>query len=543
MNRKSSAETIAYMLQEEEQSDDMDELLGLCTGGMEEIDSLDDSLSLSLVIQEIEDEASHDEFKSGDSSDEDEPMSPSMLRVEPAEPAELDAGPSDEGPTTSAESSSRREVFLLTWSQADLATCPSRERFAEMITDAFRVCSRGGTDDITMWSVGLEPHLETKGIHYHMAMKLVKRRYFTSVCAELKKKHGADVWFQEWNTSYASAFSYVIKMDGRHYVMSPGHKPLDSFPPGASTDKAIAAKIRATIEKRGPGDGKAAPKKKPRMSPQEVQAIIINYELKTDLQLCAFAEEQESEGKDDLSKWILARPSKKKREEVIETVWYKHNAPAQLARQKKTRIELLRERKAGVCVDGCVDKAWFRLALATLANNQIGSTEFAVAVRELLEKGRGKNRNIYIHGKSNCAKSFLLLPLRDIYHVFSNPSGGSFSWIGANEADVVLLNDIRYSECVMKWDLFLNLLEGAPIAISMPKNHHSADVQWDEDTPILATADAPIHRIVDGIILEAETEMMRNRWRHFHFVYQIPARELVEQKPCGRCFAELVLDC
>ena len=49
----------------------------------------------------------------------------------------------------------------------------------------------------------------------------------------------------------------------------------------------------------------------------------------------------------------------------------------------------------------------------------------------------------------------------------------------------MFLNDLKYSEeKVMDWMSFLNLLEGAPIHISVPKNHLSKDKLWTELTPI-----------------------------------------------------------
>ena len=69
-----------------------------------------------------------------------------------------------------------------------------------------------------------------------------------------------------------------------------------------------------------------------------------------------------------------------------------------------------------------------------------------VTVRVLLEKGRGKYRNIYLKGPANCGKTFLLNPLNLIYHTFSNPATTTFAWVGAEDADVIFLNDFRWSK-------------------------------------------------------------------------------------------------
>ena len=66
---------------------------------------------------------------------------------------------------------------------------------------------------------------------------------------------------------------------------------------------------------------------------------------------------------------------------------------------------------------------------------------FADAVRSLLDKGRGKYRNIMIVGPANCGKKFLLEPLKPIFSTFSNPATTTFAWLGIEDAEVILLND------------------------------------------------------------------------------------------------------
>ena len=66
-----------------------------------------------------------------------------------------------------------------------------------------------------------------------------------------------------------------------------------------------------------------------------------------------------------------------------------------------------------------------------------------------LEKGRGKYRNVYIHGPANCGKLFIVWPLKVIYKVFSNSVTGSFAWIGAEEAKIIYLNDFWWHPKMM----------------------------------------------------------------------------------------------
>ena len=57
----------------------------------------------------------------------------------------------------------------------------------------------------------------------------------------------------------------------------------------------------------------------------------------------------------------------------------------------------------------------------------------------------GKFRNIMFVGPGNCAKTFLLPPLQLIYKTFRNPANDKYAWLGSEKADVIFLNDFRWS--------------------------------------------------------------------------------------------------
>ena len=58
---------------------------------------------------------------------------------------------------------------------------------------------------------------------------------------------------------------------------------------------------------------------------------------------------------------------------------------------------------AGECVSGCHD-LWYYCAHQTLERNGIEKSSYTKAVKDLLDKGRSKNRNILIVGPTNCGK-------------------------------------------------------------------------------------------------------------------------------------------
>ena len=57
------------------------------------------------------------------------------------------------------------------------------------------------------------------------------------------------------------------------------------------------------------------------------------------------------------------------------------------------------------------------------------------------------------------------------------PSQGIYNWVNAPGKEIIFLNDIRYEDegekKVMPSNVFLNLLEGIAVNISMPKNFYS----------------------------------------------------------------------
>jgi hypothetical protein len=83
-----------------------------------------------------------------------------------------------------------------------------------------------------------------------------------------------------------------------------------------------------------------------------------------------------------------------------------------------------------------------------LQRNQIPRESFSGAIRTLLQQGRGKYRNVILVGPANCGKTFLFSPLPILYKAFNNPATTTFAWVGVEDAEVILLNDFRWSSQV-----------------------------------------------------------------------------------------------
>ena len=247
------------------------------------------------------------------------------------------------------------------------------------------------------------------------------------------------------------------------------------------------------------------------------------------------AVEQNREGKCSLAQLIANRGSKAV-DEAIELAKEFSQAESLYLCANKTRIQLLQEESARECAAGCGGK-WLEAADQLLQMH-----EFCSAVYNALSKGRGKYRNIFIYGETNCGKSFILSPLKVIYNTFCNPATGSFAWLGAEDAEIIFLNDFRWHPKIIAWADFLQALEGDTVHLPAPKNVCSRDLELKKDTPFFATSDAPLVLIKAGAIDTTNTAMMRARWVHFHFWKQIPQGEQQELIPCGRCFAKFILE-
>ena len=192
-----------------------------------------------------------------------------------------------------------------------------------------------------------------------------------------------------------------------------------------------------------------------------------------------------------------------------QVAWDMASASENLRRAEKSRAQLTRDQSKSECVDECSGK-WKRAARQVLANNGLERRSYCGAVYDLLEKERGKYRNILITGPANCAKTFMLSSLTIIFKCDSNPASNNFAWIGVESSEIILLNNFRWSQNMIPWHDLLLLLEQL-VNFAVSRSHFSRDISLDKDTPIYCTTKVPFVFIIKGgAIDEGETEM-------FHF--------------------------
>ena len=282
-----------------------------------------------------------------------------------------------------------------------------------------------------------------------MAIKLNRINRWLPIRGYLKNKWSIYIHFSNRHVNYYTAWLYTTK--DRHYIQSPDHPDLaNSGPPrtmsasqarkqrsvsAATSDHDDESSSAASEEERdgreneieeGRQASKAVKRKRSRrLSSFEVSKIIIDKGIRNRTELLALANVQKAEGKTDLAEFVFNRGNRVV-EEVIATSWEMENASDVIERSKLTRLELLEKSLEDPSVDQC-NGQWLQLPNQILRWNDVSREAFSEAVKDLLEKGRGKFRNILFKGPANTGKTFLLNPLNIVYRSFSNPATSTFA--------------------------------------------------------------------------------------------------------------------
>ena len=431
-----------------------------------------------------------------------------------------------------------RRQYLITYSQADAEKFPTRQSFGEMVADEFN--SGKSKVKVQHWACCKEPHAE-KGFHYHCALKLSGTKKWASVKASIMKKHNIVLHFSNSHDFYISAYRYLCKQD--HDVYHSDNHPNLKEANSPRTKSTIAANKEAARKHRSETPSASSNvKKQKRLSYSDTAKLIRENNIHSYLELMAFAETRKQEGLNDVSEFVLFHSEKNTRE-LIHKTWLMQEAPIELAQRYATRKELLQTAASTPCIAGC-NKQWLYCALEVLQLNNINQSEYSKSIRENLDKGRGKYRNVILVGPSNCAKTFLLKPLKVIFgdKLFENPANDKFAWVGADEATVMLLQDFRWNKDSITWKDLLLLLEGETVKFPAPKNIFSKDVIIKTNLAIFATSKSEIRYLgpynrEDPI----EDEMMASRWKIYKFSHQFRESEQKQVPACARCFCELML--
>ena len=446
---------------------------------------------------------------------------------------------------TEPKPSNGRRQYLVTYSQLDETIFPTRRSFGNMLEREF---NRGTSSvHVSHWACCREDR-EAEGSHYHCALKLSGVKKWVRVKQNIQDIYGISVNFSDSHDYYLSAYRYVMKED-KHVYHSENHPNLaDAQSP--MTKRSIAANKRKSNQSAtssSSSEKASAPhptaKKRIRLTNPEVGMFIRQHNIHTYKELLATADDRYENGLSDLSDFVYNYKEESLRAQ-IQKAWDMADARKEVeAAKNRDRLDILIKAKTeGECI--CEGK-WLTCAKEVLKLNNINEAEFTKAIYDNLRYGRGKFRNVLIAGETNRAKTFILKPMKKIYgerDFFENPASHKFGWGGCENKTVIVLQDFRWSSEIITWKDFLLLLEGETVKLPAPRNFYRDDVCISGDVAIFATSiDEIKYKGTYNTHDDQEDEMMKSRWKVFHFYHHFKEEHQVKVKPCGFCFATFIL--
>ena len=445
-------------------------------------------------------------------------------------------------------------TYLVTYSQLDPHIFPTRTSFGAAVVQAF------GANHVDYFAASKEPHEELNGgYHYHVAIKLNCSMRWHAARDYLKEEFGVDVNFATSGKMYAGAYRYTTKQDKLFFIgqVSKAHPNLDvisrTYEQAANANRTFvsnANKRRQENQPTGPAAKKKEKEKAKKMTKGDLAMFCVANKLRTENDAMSMCLERQDAGDRALYD-ILISMSRKTRTELIEDAWRFETAPQQKSDENCDRMQKLRNASLEECKCGGM---WMTLAKDILHKNGIDHPTFASALAKSLSRGRHKDHNIIIHGPGDCAKTFILKPILKVLPlVFKNPANSSFAWLGAEKANMIFLNDLRWApiekkEGFIPWGKFLNLLEGFEVNLPAPMNHFSKNVTITKRMPIWATSDKPVFYWVNQRLEpqtpqhDHENYMMSCRWNKFAVSHQFLGKDKVDCEDCTTCFAKFILD-
>ena len=143
---------------------------------------------------------------------------------------------------------------------------------------------------------------------------------------------------------------------------------------------------------------------KHKLSKIEVADIIIEDKIENRLELLRLATQCRKSGASDLYLFCIERSSKML-VDFIGTDWDAENAEKVIERRKLSRMEILNQSLATTCT---CEGQWVKCALELLEKNRIERKEFSCAIMDLLEKWRGKGRNVCLLALQIVGRHFCL---------------------------------------------------------------------------------------------------------------------------------------
>ena len=325
------------------------------------------------------------------------------------------------------------------------------------------------------------------------------------------------------------------ELDPKPAVWPPDkHPPLEEASQQPQTAKATAERRESVRRHR------AAEAKPEKFDDIDVWPVVIRENISDSPNapeiLMAYAKRC---GGPIMVKWLFKNWNKLP--ELISRSWKIEKVEEYVDHSGRSRLELLQDAWSKPCV--CEGK-WLQMAEELFQNNRLDQEEWCAAMLCALVEGRSKG-NLVCHAgkKGNEGKSFLFTGLEAVFgedNVFTSPPKGSFPLLGLERCRVVLLDDWRFNDDIIGYNLQLLWFEGKPIVIARPQNQFAGHLKYSKDDPVfITTLMSDITKVKGKKIEGGDVSMMVKRLKIFPFTYVLEAPS--KCKACGHCFSKLLL--
>ena len=117
-----------------------------------------------------------------------------------------------------------RSIYLITCVWANEEIVPNRESFVQLVLNSLDNADPLTRFEIVQWVCSSERH-RNDGIHYHMAVKLNARRWWSKMRNYLDERLVVKVNFSTHHSNYYSAWQFTTKED-ESYLQSDNHPDL-----------------------------------------------------------------------------------------------------------------------------------------------------------------------------------------------------------------------------------------------------------------------------------------------------------------------------
>ena len=395
--------------------------------------------------------------------------------------------------------------------------------------------------------------------HFHVAVQANRSFRFAPLKRAIRAACGLETHWSSAHSGYHSALRYCalpspkkpqadLDPKPRLWAQSGVHKPLFEACEEPVTIAAINAlrerRVRAALE-----EGKS----EPRPTDMDLYAEIVKGGFRNtqdDQHACkrliAHLKATSS------SLYAYAFKTRGKLAGFIDDVWAWETVGDALAMVSLPRHVLLARAAGGVCECG---GAWRCHAEKVLKNNKLDPQEFFTCIVDTLEHGRGPNTKVpVLAGKyGGEGKSFLLAPLRSIYGmdiVQESPQPGNFPLLGLENKMVVLLDEWRFDESVLRMSTQLLWFEGKPFPLTRPQNQPgvAGHFLYSGRAPVFITTKAEllvaIQEAAKVAVQSGQPSQHTMLLRRLNiFMLEVPTPVLADGAivECAVCFAKMAM--